>query len=205
MVLLLLVFGNQSFGQFSPLTQSQAMAEMERFGSGKRVLYMAAHPDDENTRLIAWLSNALDAETTYLSLTRGSGGQNLIGDELGAELGVIREHELRAARSVDGGNQRFTDALDFGYSKSVDEVWTKWDHDDLQLQAVRTIRELKPDFIITRFPRQTSAPVTATTRPQPNWPSNVRRLLRTRSTIQKQQHGRCRAFGGIRPFGGTKP
>ena len=113
---------------------------------------MAAHPDDENTRLIAWLSNALDAETTYLSLTRGSGGQNLIGDELGAELGVIREHELRAARGVDGGNQRFTDALDFGYSKSVDEVWTKWDHDDLQLQAVRTIRELKPDFIITRFP-----------------------------------------------------
>ena len=152
MVLLLLVFGNQSFGQFLPLTQSQAMAEMERFGSGKRVLYMAAHPDDENTRLIAWFSNALDAETTYLSLTRGSGGQNLIGDELGAELGVIREHELRAARSIDGGNQRFTDALDFGYSKSVDEVWTKWDHDDLQLQAVRTIRELKPDFIITRFP-----------------------------------------------------
>jgi len=116
------------------------------------LLYMAAHPDDENTRLIAWLSNALDAETTYLSLTRGSGGQNLIGDELGADLGVIREHELRAARSIDGGNQRFTDALDFGYSKSVDEVWTKWDHDDLQLQAVRTIRELKPDFIITRFP-----------------------------------------------------
>ena len=128
------------------------MAEMERFGSGKRVLYMAAHPDDENTRLIAWLSNALNAETTYLSLTRGSGGQNLIGTELGPDLGVIREHELRAARSVDGGNQRFTDALDFGYSKSVDEVWTNWDHEDLQLQAVRTIRELKPDFIITRFP-----------------------------------------------------
>ena len=125
---------------------------MQRFASGKRILYMAAHPDDENTRLIAWLSNALDAETTYLSLTRGSGGQNLIGDELGADLGVIREHELRAARSVDGGNQRFTNALDFGYSKSVDEVWTKWDHDDLQLQAVRTIRELQPDFIITRFP-----------------------------------------------------
>ena len=138
--------------QYIPLNQSQAMAEMERYGSGKRVLYLAAHPDDENTRLIAWLSNALDAETTYLSLTRGSGGQNLIGDELGYELGIIREHELRAARSIDGGNQRFTDALDFGYSKSVDEVWTKWDHEDLQLQTVRTIRELKPDFIITRFP-----------------------------------------------------
>ena len=143
---------NQVVAQYKPLDKSQTLAEMQRFASGKRVLYMAAHPDDENTRLIAWLSNALDAETTYLSLTRGSGGQNLIGDELGAELGVIREHELRAARSVDGGNQRFTDALDFGYSKSVDEVWTKWDHDDLQLQAVRTIRELKPDFIITRFP-----------------------------------------------------
>ena len=142
---------NQVVAQYKPLNKSETLAEMQRFASGKRVLYMAAHPDDENTRLIAWLSNALDAETTYLSLTRGSGGQNLIGDELGADLGVIREHELRAARSVDG-NQRFTDALDFGYSKSVDEVWTKWDHDDLQLQAVRTIRELKPDFIITRFP-----------------------------------------------------
>ena len=143
---------NQVVAQYKPLNKSETLAEMQRFASGKRVLYMAAHPDDENTRLIAWLSNALDAETTYLSLTRGSGGQNLIGDELGADLGVIREHELRAARSVDGGNQRFTDALDFGYSKSVDEVWTNWDHDDLQLQTVRTIRELKPDFIITRFP-----------------------------------------------------
>ena len=152
LVLFCICIGNQAVAQYKPLSKSQTIAEMQRFASGKRVLYMAAHPDDENTRLIAWLSNALDAETTYLSLTRGSGGQNLIGDELGADLGVIREHELRAARSVDGGNQRFTDALDFGYSKSVDEVWTKWDHDDLQLQAVRTIRELKPDFIITRFP-----------------------------------------------------
>lgn len=157
LTLILFVIGNQLFAQYTPLSQSSALAEMQRFGSGKRVLYMAAHPDDENTRLISWLSNALDAETTYLSLTRGSGGQNLIGDELGADLGVIREHELRAARSIDGGNQRFTDALDFGYSKSVDEVWTKWDHDDLQLQAVRTIRELKPDFIITRFPPDESA------------------------------------------------
>ena len=152
LVLFCICIGNQAVAQYKALSKSQTIAEMQRFASGKRVLYMAAHPDDENTRVIAWLSNALDAETTYLSLTRGSGGQNLIGDELGADLGVIREHELRAARSVDGGNQRFTDALDFGYSKSVDEVWTKWDHDDLQLQAVRTIRELKPDFIITRFP-----------------------------------------------------
>ncbi|MEY2963064.1 MAG: hypothetical protein RL754_325 [Bacteroidota bacterium] len=151
-IVLLLSMSQMAQAQYRPLNQSEALAEMQRFGSGKRVLYMAAHPDDENTRLIAWLSNALDAETTYLSLTRGSGGQNLIGDELGPDLGIIREHELLAARGVDGGNQRFTDAHDFGYSKSVAEVWTKWNHEDLQLQAVRTIRELKPDFIITRFP-----------------------------------------------------
>ncbi|MAZ96868.1 MAG: hypothetical protein CMP53_05020 [Flavobacteriales bacterium] len=147
-----ILIGNQLVAQYQPMNMSEAMAEMQRFSSGKRVLYIAAHPDDENTRLIAWFSNALNAETTYLSLTKGSGGQNLIGDELGADLGVIREQELRAARRIDGGYQRFTDALDFGYSKSVQEVWTKWDHDDLQLQTVRTIRELKPDFIITRFP-----------------------------------------------------
>ncbi len=149
---LLIFLGYQSVAQYHPMNMSQALAEMQRFSSGKRVLYIAAHPDDENTRLIAWFSNALNAETTYLSLTKGSGGQNLIGDELGTDLGVIREQELRAARAIDGGYQRFTDALDFGYSKSVQEVWTKWDHDDLQLQTVRTIRELKPDFIITRFP-----------------------------------------------------
>lgn len=150
-------FGNQLVAQYSPLSQSQAMAEMQRFSSGKKVLYLAAHPDDENTRLIAWLSNALDAETTYLSLTKGSGGQNLLGDELGENLGVIREHELRAARAIDGGNQRFTDALDFGYSKSVDEVWTKWNHKDLVRQVVQAIRELQPDFIITRFPPDSRA------------------------------------------------
>ena len=149
--------GNQLAAQYSPLSQSEAMAEMQRFSSGKRVLYLAAHPDDENTRLIAWLSNALDAETTYLSLTKGSGGQNLLGDELGENLGVIREHELRAARSIDGGNQRFTDALDFGYSKSVDEVWTKWNHEDLVRQVVHEIRELQPDFILTRFPPDSRA------------------------------------------------
>ena len=149
---LLIFLGYQSVAQYHPMNMSQALAEMQRFSSGKRVLYIAAHPDDENTRLIAWFSNALNAETTYLSLTKGSGGQNLIGAELGTDLGVIREQELRAARAIDGGYQRFTDALDFGYSKSVQEVWTKWDHDDLQLQTVRTIRELKPDFIITRFP-----------------------------------------------------
>ena len=151
-LILLVGIGNQSFAQYQSINKSEAMSEMQRFSSGKRVLYIAAHPDDENTRLIAWFSNALNAETTYLSLTKGSGGQNLIGDELGTDLGVIREQELRAARAIDGGYQRFTDALDFGYSKSVQEVWTKWDHDDLQLQTVRTIRELKPDFIITRFP-----------------------------------------------------
>ena len=138
--------------QYQRLSQSEALAEMERFASGKRVLYMAAHPDDENTRLIAWLSNALNAETTYLSLTRGSGGQNLLGPELGEDLGIIREHELLAARSVDGGNQEFTVAVDLGYSKDVREVWQQWSQDVVTYQVVEVIRRLQPDYIITRFP-----------------------------------------------------
>ena len=123
-----ILIGNQLVAQYQPMNMSEAMAEMQRFSSGKRVLYIAAHPDDENTRLIVWFSNALNAETTYLSLTKGSGGQNLIGDELGTDLGVIREQELRAARRIDGGYQRFTDALDFGFwlfqkrSRSVDQM-----------------------------------------------------------------------------------
>lgn len=138
--------------QYRSMNQSEALAEMERFASGKRVLYLAAHPDDENTRLIAWLSNGLNAQTTYLSLTRGSGGQNLIGDELGPDLGVIRENELLAARSVDGGSQLFTSAVDLGYSKDVREVWNQWNKEKITSEVVDAIRLLKPDFIITRFP-----------------------------------------------------
>ncbi len=116
------------------------------------VLYIAAHPDDENTRLIAWLSNGKKVRTGYLSLTRGDGGQNLIGPELGDALGIIRTQELLEARRIDGGEQFFTRAVDFGYSKSAEESFAKWGKQEVLSDVVRVIRTFRPDVIITRFP-----------------------------------------------------
>jgi hypothetical protein len=115
------------------------------------VLYIAAHPDDENTRLIAYLSRGRGYRTGYLSLTRGDGGQNLIGPELGAELGVVRTQELLAARRIDGGQQFFTRALDFGFSKDYRETFRIWDRQQVLSDVVRVIREFQPDVLITRF------------------------------------------------------
>jgi len=115
------------------------------------VLYVAAHPDDENTRLITWLSNEKLVETAYISLTRGDGGQNLIGPELGDELGVIRTHELLEARKIDGGYQYFSRALDFGFSKTPSETFTVWNKKKILGDLVWVIRRLQPDVIITRF------------------------------------------------------
>lgn len=122
-----------------------------RFKDTKRVLFVAAHPDDENTRLIAYLANAEHAEVAYLSLTRGDGGQNLIGKELGIELGMIRTHELLRARETDGGRQFFTRALDFGFSKNPDETFNNWDRDKLLSDVVWMVRKFQPDIIINRF------------------------------------------------------
>src|SRR5678809_328222 len=116
------------------------------------VLYIAAHPDDENTRLLTYFSNFLLYRTGYLSLTRGDGGQNLIGDEQGIELGLIRTQELLAARRVDGAEQFFTRAFDFGFSKSPQETFTKWDREKILSDVVWVIRKFQPDIIITRFP-----------------------------------------------------
>ena len=116
------------------------------------VLYIAAHPDDENTRLIAYLSKDKLFRTGYLSITRGDGGQNLIGDEQGIELGLIRTQELLAARRVDGGEQFFTRAIDFGYSKNPEETFTKWDKEKILSDVVWVIRKFQPDVIINRFP-----------------------------------------------------
>ncbi len=116
------------------------------------VLYVAAHPDDENTRLIAYFAKDRMVRTGYLSMTRGDGGQNLIGDEQGIELGLIRTQELLAARRVDGGEQFFTRAFDFGYSKSPAETFTKWDKEKILSDVVWVIRKFQPDVIITRFP-----------------------------------------------------
>ena len=116
------------------------------------VLYVAAHPDDENTRLIAYLSKDRLYRTGYLSMTRGDGGQNLIGDEQGIDLGLIRTQELLAARRIDGGEQFFTRAFDFGFSKNPEETFTKWDKEKILSDVVWVIRKFQPDIIITRFP-----------------------------------------------------
>ncbi len=116
------------------------------------VLYMAAHPDDENTRLIAYLSNEALFNTAYLSVTRGDGGQNLVGSEIREMLGVIRTQELLQARRIDGGQQFFTRAIDFGYSKSAEETLKIWDKEKILADVVWVIRKFQPEIIITRFP-----------------------------------------------------
>jgi len=116
-----------------------------------RVLYIAAHPDDENTNLMALWSNGSLYETAYLSITRGDGGQNLIGPELRERLGVIRTEELLAARRVDHGKQFFSRAIDFGFSKTAEETMRIWDHDKILSDVVWVVRKFRPDVIVTRF------------------------------------------------------
>jgi LmbE family N-acetylglucosaminyl deacetylase len=143
---------------FSVLAQAphsgEILLQLQRLGNPQRALYLAAHPDDENTRLIAWLANHKKAETAYLSLTRGDGGQNLIGPELGDLLGIIRSHELVEARKIDYGQQFFSRARDFGYSKSFQETETIWKADSVLLDMVRVLREFRPHVLITRFSPQ---------------------------------------------------
>ena len=115
------------------------------------VLHTAAHPDDENNALLAYMARGVFARTAYLSLTRGDGGQNRIGPELFEALGVIRTEELLAARRVDGAEQFFTRAYDFGFSKSADETLAKWDREEILGDIVRVIRVFRPDVIISRF------------------------------------------------------
>lgn len=131
---------------------SNILLDLEKLQHFRRVLYIAAHPDDENTRAIAWFSKGRHAHTAYLSLTRGDGGQNLIGPELGPALGLIRSHELLQAREIDGGLQFFTRALDFGYSKTPTESFDFWGKREILADVVFVIRQFKPDVIVTRFP-----------------------------------------------------
>ncbi|MEZ6002780.1 MAG: PIG-L family deacetylase [Planctomycetota bacterium] len=126
--------------------------DFRRLGSCTNVLYLAAHPDDENTRLIAYLSKFADVDVSYLSLTRGDGGQNLIGPEIGADLGIIRTQELLAARRVDGGRQFFSRAIDFGYSKTAEETLAIWNQEEVLSDVVRVIRMVRPAVIVCRFP-----------------------------------------------------
>lgn len=137
------------------LSSAEIYHELQKLNFLGTALYVAAHPDDENTRLISYLSNHKKARTAYLSMTRGDGGQNLIGPELRELLGVLRTQELLAARNIDGGVQRFTRANDFGYSKHPDETLKIWDKEMVLGDVVRTIRTLKPDVIINRFDHTT--------------------------------------------------
>lgn len=127
----------------------QALKKLNTVGS---ILYIAAHPDDENTRLIPYLSKEKNLRTGYLSLTRGDGGQNLLGKEQGDVLGLIRTQELLAARRIDGAEQFFTRANDFGFSKNPEETLSIWNKDSILADVVWCIRRFKPDIIICRFP-----------------------------------------------------
>ena len=137
------------------LTSNQIFEKIQKLNFLGTALYIAAHPDDENTRLIAYLANHVKARTGYLSLTRGDGGQNLIGSEIRELLGVIRTQELLAARKVDGGEQLFSRANDFGYSKHPDETLEIWDKENVLSDVVWAIRTFKPDVIINRFNHRT--------------------------------------------------
>jgi LmbE family N-acetylglucosaminyl deacetylase len=133
-------------------SSSEILIKMKKLNVLGSALYVAAHPDDENTRLIGYLAKEELVNTGYLALTRGDGGQNLIGPELGEGLGLIRTQELLAARGVDGSSQFFSRANDFGYSKTAKETLKIWDRDQVLHDVVWTIRKFRPDVVIMRFP-----------------------------------------------------
>ena len=154
LILILLLLVPFSYHAQQPKTgwsSSEILLEIKKLSKTHSVLYVAAHPDDENTRLIAYMANDHLARTGYISLTRGDGGQNLIGAEKGELIGVIRTQELVEARKIDGGEQFFSRAVDFGYSKTADETFEFWDKNEVLSDLVWTIRTFKPDIIITRF------------------------------------------------------
>src|SRR6266487_527846 len=133
------------------MNASEIQLALQKLNVLGRVLYIAAHPDDENTNLMAFWSNGSLYDAAYLSVTRGDGGQNLLGPELGERLGVIRTEELLDARRIDHARQFFTRALDFGFSKTAEETMRFWDHDKILADVVWVIRSFRPDVIVTRF------------------------------------------------------
>ena len=143
--------------QVRPENSTNIYRDIKTLKNLQKVLYFAAHPDDENTGLLTWLVNGADIETAYLSLTRGDGGQNILGNEQGAALGLIRTHELLDARALDGAQQFFSRAIDFGFSKNAHDTFDQWNVDSLTKDAVWVIRKYRPDVIICRFPPTAAA------------------------------------------------
>jgi len=135
-------------------TGADILQQLHSFATMGSVLYVAAHPDDENTRVITYLARGRGYRTAYLSLTRGDGGQNLLGPQFGEQLGVARTQELLAARRLDGGRQYFTRAKDFGYSKDYQATLRIWDRQEVLADIVRVIRSFRPDVMMTRFSPQ---------------------------------------------------
>ncbi|MBY0541891.1 MAG: PIG-L family deacetylase [Sphingobacteriaceae bacterium] len=158
-LLILLFLGFSVFAQQHPPKPDagKLLQDIKKLNVLGNVLYLAAHPDDENTTLIAYMANEKKYYTGYLALTRGDGGQNLIGSEIRERLGVIRTQELLQARRTDGGHQYFTRANDFGFSKNPEEVFSIWNREKLLADVVWVIRNFKPDVIITRFPKDSRA------------------------------------------------
>jgi len=138
-------------------TSSEILLQLKKLNVLGSVLYIAAHPDDENTRLLGYLANEKLYRTGYLSMTRGDGGQNLIGDEQGIDLGLIRTQELLSARRIDGAEQFFSRAYDFGYCKTAEEALATWGHDKILSDVVWVVRKFRPHVIIARFPEDTRA------------------------------------------------
>ncbi len=156
--LLLILISFSAVAQTSvQLSSSEIKLAIKKLNTVGRALYIAAHPDDENTRLLAYLAKEKKFRTGYLSLTRGDGGQNLIGNEQSELLGLIRTQELLAARRTDGAEQFFTRAIDFGFSKNPEETFKIWDKEQILADAVWVIRKFRPDIIITRFPEDSRA------------------------------------------------
>ena len=143
--------------QLRPASSAEIYGNLLRLRTMTSVLYVAAHPDDENTRLLSWLARGRHIRTSYLSLTRGDGGQNIIGGEQGAALGLIRTHELLAARALDGAEQYFARPIDFGFSKNPEETFRQWDNAKLVDDVKRIINRLRPDVVICRFPKDSMA------------------------------------------------
>jgi LmbE family N-acetylglucosaminyl deacetylase len=141
-----------SFAQQKVQSSSEIYQGLLKLNTVGSAMYVAAHPDDENTLLITWLSKYQKVETAYIAMTRGDGGQNLLGTEQGAAAGVLRTQELLKARSVDGGKQFFTRAVDFGYTKTTDEALQTWGEEKVLYDLVYRIRKFQPDVMITRFP-----------------------------------------------------